>query len=207
MRGINPESLSGRENYKFLTGSIIPRPVAFVTTLSESGVLNAAPFSFFNVVTSHPPLISVSVQREAGKRKDTAQHAVNRGQFVVHISTEGYIEEINKTSSRLGPEKSEIDLTSLTQINSERVDVPGIQESPIRMECVLERVIELGGTEATGPTCDLLIGQVVYYHIEDDLFHEGRIDPGALKPVCRLAGNSYARLGELFELIRPEDKL
>ncbi|WEG12982.1 flavin reductase family protein [Pullulanibacillus sp. KACC 23026] len=204
MLGIDPNQLSGRDNYKFLSGSIIPRPVAFVTTLSPKGVVNAAPFSFFNIVASEPPLISISVQRDGELQKDTAAYALERGQFVVHISTETHIEEINKTASRREREESELDLTSLHTTESVRVEVPGIKEAPIRMECVIEKALELGGTAEQGPTCDLLIGRVVYYHIEESLYDNGRIDPFGLKPVARLAGNDYSKLGSVFELIRPK---
>lgn len=202
MKKIDPATLSNQENYKFLIGSVIPRPIAFVTTLSKTGVLNAAPFSFFNVVTPSPPLISVSVQREKGKRKDTAQHAVDRGEFVVHISTEHYVKEMNRTARRLPPEESEVALTTLTPVKSEKVSVPGISEAPIRMECLLEKAIPLGGTQEGGPTCDLLIGRVVQYHIEEELYNNGRIDPIGLKPLARLAGDDYAKLGDIFELVR-----
>jgi flavin reductase (DIM6/NTAB) family NADH-FMN oxidoreductase RutF len=202
MKSLDPATLSDRENYKFLTGSVIPRPVAFVTTLSKTDVLNAAPFSFFNVVTSSPPLIAVSVQRENGMIKDTARHAMDRGEFVVHISTEHYVGDMNRTARRLPPEESEIALTSLTPVKSEKVGVPGVIEAPIRMECLLERAIPLGGTPEGGPSCDLLIGRVVHYHIREELYTNGRIDPVGLKPLARLAGNDYSKLGEIFELVR-----
>lgn len=101
MLSIDPNLQSERDNYKLLTGSIIPRPVAFVTTLSGTGVLNAAPFSYFNIVTADPPMISVSVQRKQGLPKDTARNAMELGAFVVHISDESNIEQINETAAAL----------------------------------------------------------------------------------------------------------
>jgi flavin reductase (DIM6/NTAB) family NADH-FMN oxidoreductase RutF len=199
---IDPNALSGRENYKFLSGSIIPRPVAFVTTQPSEGVLNAAPFSYFNIVTDEPPMISVSVQRSNGEMKDTSRNAIETGEFVVHISDETYIDQINKTAKPLPSNESEVDESGLTPVNSTKVGVKGVKEANIRLECVLERAIELGGTEGN-PTCDLLIGRVVYYHIREDLYKNGRIDAARLKPVSRLAGNAYAKLGETFELTRP----
>ncbi|OES43492.1 flavin reductase family protein [Domibacillus iocasae] len=202
MQKVDPDQLNERENYKFLTGSIIPRPVAFVTTLSETGVLNAAPFSYFNIVSSNPPMVSVSIQRQKGKMKDTARNAVAQSAFVVHISDESYVVELNETAKPLSPEESEISLTNLTVINSEKIDVPAVQEAKIRMECVLEQKITLGETEE-GPSCDLLIGRVVQYHIREELYENGRIDAKRLAPVSRLAGNFYAKLGDVFELKRP----
>ncbi|OLN21746.1 hypothetical protein BTO30_13265 [Domibacillus antri] len=200
MKSIDPNQLPERENYKFLTGSIIPRPVAFVTTQSKAEVLNAAPFSYFNIVTANPPMISVSVQRHNGEMKDTARNAVEQKEFVVHISDESYIHEINETAKVLPPDESEIDLTSLTPIDSEKVSVPAIKEANIRMECVLEQVVTLGD----GPACDLLIGRVVQYHIREDLYEKGRVNAEKLAPVSRLAGNYYAKLGEMFEIVRPK---
>nr|WP_208414738.1 flavin reductase family protein [Paenibacillus castaneae] len=185
-----------------LIGSIIPRPIAFVSTLSSEGVLNAAPFSFFNIVTANPPMVSVSVQRTNGARKDTARNAIEAGEFVVHISDESYIEAINKTAASLPPDESEVALAGLTAVASERISVPGIAEARIRMECVLEQSLSLGGTEGS-PACDLLIGRVVCFHVEEELLEQGRINAEALAPVSRLAGNDYAKLGEQFSMERP----
>ncbi|MFT8317047.1 MAG: flavin reductase family protein [Sporolactobacillus sp.] len=202
MISIDPKLLSGRENYKFLTGSIIPRPIAFITTQSLEGVLNAAPFSYFNIVTDEPPMISVSVQRANGLMKDTSRNAIETGAFVVHISDESTIEKINQTAKPLPSSESEVDYSGLTPVSSTKVSVQGVKEAKIRMECVLEKAIPLGGTESA-PSCDLLIGRVVYYHIRKDLYAKGRIDSAGLKPVSRLAGNIYTKLGETFEIIRP----
>jgi flavin reductase (DIM6/NTAB) family NADH-FMN oxidoreductase RutF len=202
VKKVDPNELTERENYKFLTGSIIPRPVAFVTTLSKEGVLNAAPFSYFNIVASDPPLISISVQRTKGEMKDTSRNAVEQAEFVVHISDESYIHDVNATAKPLPPDESEVDLTDLTPIESEKLAVPGIKEANIRMECVLEKNVTLGKNK-NGPSCDLLIGRVVQYHIRDDLYENGRINAESLAPVSRLAGNNYTKLGEIFEIKRP----
>lgn len=203
MKSIDPADLSEHENYKFLTGSIIPRPVAFVTTQSSEGVLNAAPFSYFNIVTQDPPMISLSIQRLDGKMKDTARNAIETRAFVVHLSDETYIDKINQTAKALPPDESELDDTGLTPIKSTKISVPGVAEASVRMECVLEKILSLGGKE-DHPACDLLIGRVVFYHIRDDLYKNGRIDPLGLRPVSRMAGNAYAKLGETFELKRPK---
>ncbi|MBH0155017.1 flavin reductase family protein [Fictibacillus sp. 5RED26] len=203
MKSIDPQNLSIKENYKFLTGSIIPRPIAFVTTLSSEGVLNAAPFSYFNALTSDPPLIAISIGRKDGKRKDTSRNADELGEFVVHIPDETYIEAVNITAANLEPDQSEVELANLTRVKSVKVGVPGIAESKIRMECVVEQIIPLGGTPDK-PSTDLLIGRVVHYHISDELYHDGRIDADKLRPVGRLAGTNYVKLGEIFSLERPQ---
>lgn len=200
MKSIDPEILSERDNYKFLVGSIIPRPIAFVTTLSEEGILNGAPFSYFNIVTSNPPMVSVSVQRINGRPKDTAVNAAHKKAFVVHIADESYIKALNQTAASLPPDESEVEASGLTPVKSEKIDVPGIKEAKIRMECLLEKTIPLGENEAS---CDLLIGRVVHYHISEELYENGRIHADRLQPVSRLAGSYYAKLGEMFSIERP----
>ncbi|AOZ93075.1 flavin reductase family protein [Paenibacillus crassostreae] len=202
MLAIDPSIISERDNYKLLIGSIIPRPIAFVTTLAKDGTLNGAPFSYFNIVSSNPPLISLSIQRTGGQRKDTTRNIMDLQQFVIHIVDEDNVEKINQTAASLPPDESEITLAGLTPVTSEKVEVPGIQEAKVRFECVLEHILELGGTNSPG--CDLIVGRVVQYHIADEITENGRIDPHGLKAVSRLAGNSYAKIGEIFDIERPK---
>ena len=114
MISISPEIMSERENYKFLIGSIIPRPIAFITTQSEDGVVNAAPFSYFNIVSANPPMISVSVQRRDGMMKDTARNIMNTKEFVVHIVDQGILRDVNETAAELDMDESEISRTHFT---------------------------------------------------------------------------------------------
>ncbi|NWQ43263.1 flavin reductase family protein [Bacillus sp. EB106-08-02-XG196] len=202
MLSIDPASLSERENYKFLIGSIIPRPIAFVTTLSKDGSLNGAPFSYFNIVSSNPPMISLSIQRREGQYKDTTRNINESKEFVIHIVDEQNVEKINQTAASLPPHQSEIEMAQLTPVESVKVSVPGVKEAKIRMECLLEHSLELGGVDSPG--CDLLIGRIVQFHIENDLYDKGRIDPRGLAAVSRLAGNNYAKIGEIFEIERPK---
>ena len=202
MKEINPKELTAQENYFLLTASVIPRPVAFTTTLSSKGVLNGAPCSYFNIVAADPPLLSISVQRSGGEMKDTARNAMESGEFVVHITDESYIEKINETSIAFPPTRSEVEYSGLTPIESTIIKTPGVKEASIRMECVVEKIIPLGGRESA-PACDLLIGKVVKYHIRDTVIRDGRIDAELLRPVSRLAGTQYEKLGEIFKLKRP----
>ncbi|MED4400408.1 flavin reductase family protein [Metabacillus fastidiosus] len=202
MLSIDPIKNTERENYKFLIGSIIPRPIAFVTTLSKGGVLNGAPFSYFNIVSSNPPMISLSIQRTGGRQKDTARNIIESKEFVIHVVDEQNVEKINKTAANLSSDQSEIELADLTPVESSKISVPGIKEAKIRMECTLERSLELGGMDSAG--CDLIIGKVVQFHIENDLYKDGRIDPDGLAAVSRLAGTNYAKIGEVFSIERPK---
>ncbi|ALC90328.1 hypothetical protein AM500_11430 [Bacillus sp. FJAT-18017] len=202
MISIDPASNTERENYKFMIGSIVPRPIAFVTTQSKDGVVNGAPFSYFNIVTSNPPMISLSIQRNGSRIKDTARNIIENKEFVVHIVDEDNVAKINETAASLPPDESEVELAGLTSVASMNVSVPGVQEAKVRMECVLETSLELGGGEVPG--CDLLIGRVVQFHIDEEIYEKGRIDPRGLAAVSRLAGANYAKIGEIFPIERPE---
>ncbi|MEK4103444.1 flavin reductase family protein [Paenibacillus sp. FSL E2-0274] len=201
MISIDPKHNSERENYKLLIGTIIPRPIAFVTTQSEEGLLNGAPFSYFNIVSSNPPMVSLAIQRPAGRLKDTARNIYDNQQFVVHIVDEENVAKINQTAATLPASESEIELANLTPIQSTSVAVPGVLEAKVRMECKLVQAIPLGGEE---PGSDLFIGEIVQFHIDESIYQEGRIDPRVLNAVSRLAGNNYATLGEIFTIDRPE---
>jgi flavin reductase (DIM6/NTAB) family NADH-FMN oxidoreductase RutF len=203
MISINPSTQTDRENYKLLVGSIVPRPIALVTTRSKDGVLNAAPFSYFSIVASQPPMISISVQRKQGVMKDTARNAIETGSFVVHITDESNIRMVNETAANLPPDESEVERAGFTPIASEVIDVPGLKEAKIRMECVLEKAIPLGGS-GDQPTCELLIGRVVRFHLEEDVYENGYINPDQLNPISRMAGNEYTKLGLRFSMDRPE---
>ncbi|WP_340022897.1 flavin reductase family protein [Paenibacillus sp. FSL K6-1096] len=196
MIAIDPLQVTERDNYKLLIGSIIPRPIAFVTTLSEKGVLNGAPFSYFNIVSSNPPMISVSIQHAAGQSKDTARNIKQTKEFVIHIVDGQNVGQVNMTAAPLPPDQSEVALAGLTPVDSLQIAVPGVQEAKVRMECVLEQCVEL-------PNNDLIIGRIVQFHIDEAIYGQGRIDPVKLGAVSRLAGNSYAGIGEIFEIERP----
>lgn len=202
MKGINPNQLSDIQNYKLLSGSVIPRPIAFVTSEDEKGNLNGAPFSFFNVVNNKPPMIAIAAQRSNGKRKDTAINIEKTKEFVVHITDEFNIEDINETATPLKYEDNELERTSLTLISSSIIQTPAVKEANIRFECKLDQMIQLG-TKNDG--ADLIIGEVVMYHINEDVyFEDSKIDFNQLKPVARLAGNNYSKLGDTFTIKRPE---
>ncbi|ANU27126.1 flavin reductase family protein [Planococcus versutus] len=201
MISIDPEQNEERDNYKLLVGSIIPRPIAFVTTQSASGVVNGAPFSYFNIVSSNPPMVSLAIQRPASGMKDTARNIYGNGEFVVHIVDRDNVTNINETAASLPPSESEVEMVGLTQVPSSIVSVPGIVESKIRMECRLVESVALGGD---GPGSDLFIGKIVQFHIDEAIYEKGRIDPKGLDAVSRLAGTNYAAIGEIFSMERPK---
>lgn len=202
MLSFDPKNNTERENYKLLIGSIIPRPIAFVTSVAEDGTVNGAPFSYFNIVSSNPPMVSVALQRKNGNLRDTARNILNKKEFVVHIVDEQNVEKINETAASLPPNQSEVEKADLSLVSSDEVSVPGIKEVKVRMECVLEHSIELGENESIG--VDLIIGKVVRFHIDETIYEAGRIDQKKLAAVSRLAGSNYAKIGETFSLDRPD---
>ncbi|KIL45431.1 flavin reductase family protein [Jeotgalibacillus soli] len=205
MERINPANLSEKERYKLLTGTIVPRPIAFVTTLSSDGIVNGAPFSYFNMISATPPLVAVSVGRhkDTANQKDTARNALQKKEFVVHLTNELNVEAVNEASAPLPPDESEITRAGLTLIESDTIDVPGINEANVRLECTLHHHLELSepGKPVTG---DLLIGYVTAIHLASGLRDDnGYIQLEKLKPIARLAGSNYAKLGESFSIERP----
>ncbi|MCJ1765334.1 flavin reductase family protein [Mammaliicoccus sciuri] len=201
MKEIRPEVLSQKENYKLLIGSIIPRPIALVTTESDDNVLNIAPFSFFNVVSSDPPILSIAVQRVNGEMKDTARNIIQNKEAVVHIVDTDNVRDANQTAAMLSHEESELERTNFETVDSVEVSVKGLKQSKVRFEAVLydDIVIEKDGQ----PISDLLLVEVKYYHFDERIYDDGYINKEELNAVSRLAGNDYAEIGHTFTIERP----
>lgn len=198
---INPKNLDYKENYKLMIGSILPRPIAFISTISKSGIHNLAAYSFFNGITSNPPSICFAPTRKSdGSKKDTLVNVEETGEFVVNVVTNKIIQPMNDTSIDFPPEISEFEEVGLTPVPSEIVKAPRVKESPINMECKLMQIIEVGPNEAGGGF--LVIGEIILYHIADNLLKDGRINTELLDPVGRLAGTEYTTLGKRFSLTR-----
>lgn len=202
MREMDPALLGEREVYKLLTGTIVPRPIAFVTSQSDSGVVNGAPFSYFSIVSTDPPVLSISLQRKNGELKDTARNILERKEFVVHGVDSENLFAVNETAASLPPQESEIVKANMTLLKSTRISVPGIHESKVRLECELYAHYPM---ESQGRiTADLILGRVVYAHVSEDIEDQGRIRMRGYDPVARLAGPNYSTLGEIIHLERPE---
>ncbi len=196
---LDPQSFDGFN--RVLTGVVVPRPIAFVSTMSKDGLINLAPYSFFNAVAYDPPTIVFSSSRHAGdKRKDTLAHIEETGEFVVNIVVDDIAEAMNRTAAEYPSEVSEFEIAGLTPAPSERVRPPRVAESPVNMECRLLQVVPLGqGDHQHG----LVIGQIVLMHIRDDIIEGHRINHQLLKPTGRLAGSMYCHTSDVFEMVRP----
>lgn len=191
---INPENLSACETFKLLIGSVVPRPIAWVSSVSREGVPNLAPFSFFTVVSRQPPMLSITVEpRPDGTPKDTLRNAREIGQYVVNVVSLSLADAMHETSKDHPPEIDEFEAADLTPVRSEVVEVPRVGEALVSMECVLDRVLPLGSDY-------LVIGRVVRFHVSDDLLSEsGRVDVVGLDPLGRLAGD-FTRIETVFDL-------
>ena len=198
-----PSELSERENYKLLIGSVIPRPVAVVSTISDEELLNIAPFSYFNIVSSNPPILSLAIQRKKGKLKDTARNIVERGRAVIQVLDAENLLEVNKTAASLPKDESELTLTNLTTRKSESTPIPILNEAKVTFETSLYDHVEIKNKTAT--TADLFILSIDTYHLDELVYdpETGRIDPEELHAISRLAGNNYATIGEIITLTRP----
>lgn len=201
MHYLDPKNLTQRENYKLLIGSIIPRPVAVVSTQSPDGIVNIAPFSFFNIVSSEPVILSLAIQRKEGELKDTARNLLATKEAVVHILDQTNVQEANKTAALLPADQSELTVSGFTTTTSKTIVVPGLKEANVRLETILHQHVPIKKDQQT--TADLLLLEVVGYQIAEDVYQDGKIDPRALQAVSRLAGNSYATIGEIFDIKRP----
>lgn len=199
------ERLNKKQQYKFVSGSVIPRPIAWVTTLSKDGsVVNAAPFSFFSAASNELPLLTVAILRKDGVIKDTARNILDRKEAVVHIVDQTVVEDMNQTSAPLSPDESELDQTNLTLIDSLSVQVPSIVEAKIRFEGVLHQYVPIKD-EHDNIVTDFFFIRVTDFFFDETVFDQEKeyILTDKLNPVARLAGNQYATLNEEFTIVRP----
>lgn len=198
---IDPQSMTIPDRYHLLIGLVTPRPIAWVTTRSPAGVVNLAPFSFFNVFGANPPTVVFSpALRRDGTKKDTLRNLESHPEFVIHLVTPELAEKANMSSREIPPEESEVDLTGVTTAASVKVSVPRVIDSPVQMECRVRQIVPCG----TGPLApNLIIGEVVYLHLAEGILDEhGRVDPHKLVTVARLGGEYWARTTDLFKLTR-----
>jgi flavin reductase (DIM6/NTAB) family NADH-FMN oxidoreductase RutF len=187
--------------YKLLTGTIIPRPIAWVATVDENGIDNLAPFSFFNVVSEDPPHIMFSTVRTGNKNKDTLNNILANLQFVVNLVTEDVVEQMNTTSQPVAADVNEFELANVTPIDSIYIKPKRVKESLVQFECemVHNYFIE---KHQNGGAC-IIIGKIITMHIDDSILMENhKINLEKYKPVARLAGYNYSKLGEIFSIKR-----
>ncbi len=201
-----PSEHSVTEVYKLMVGLIVPRPVALVSTIDLQGVPNVAPFSFFAGVGANPPTVLFCPslrggERHADDRKDTLRNVEQTGEFVINVVSDAIANESNLTAAEVGPEVDEFKIAGLTAIPSDVVMPPRVAESPAQMECKLLQVIFTGQSAGSGV---VVLGEIVRFHVRRDLESNFKIDPAGLDAVGRMAGNTWVRTRDRFDLIRPK---
>ena len=193
-------AIADRDRYKLLVSTVVPRPIAWVVTQSAAGVVNAAPYSFFNAISGEPPLLAVSIEGRADGRKDTAVNIRESGQFVVNLVSDAMSAEMVVTAIDFDPGISEVAEAGLATLPSVKITPPRIAASPVAFECELSQTVELPGNR------DLVLGRVVMMHIADDAVLDAArcyVDTPKLGLVGRMHGGGwYARTTDLFEIPR-----
>src|SRR5580658_11384390 len=207
---LNPADCEPRQVYKLMTGIIVPRPVALVSTLDRNGVANLAPFSFFSGVGSNPPTVlfcpvvrtisTAASDAQPDLRKDTLRNVEETGEFVVNVVSETIAAAANATAAEVPPEVDEFVLSGLTPLASQVVRPARVAESPAQMECRLLQVIYTSREPGGGV---IVLGEIVRFHLRKNLPNDFRVDPAGLDAVGRMAGNTWARTRDRIELIRP----
>ena len=193
---LDPATIPPGEFYRFMIGVVVPRPIAFVSTVSPAGALNVAPFSYFNAITNKPPLLGISINRRGGEPKDTLRNIEQTGEFVVNTVDEALGARMVEASGDWPEEVDEFALTGLTPVPSDLVRPPRVGEAPVSLECRLHRLIELGNA------C-FVVGEIVRAHVKDEVLTGDRVDVVKLRPLGRLGGDSYSVVRDVFQMSRP----
>jgi len=204
---IDTTTLTARDAYKLLTGAIMPRPIAWVSTISEDGVANLAPFSFFTAVASDPPTIVFcpGVRSTDGGQKDTLHNVRATREFVVNFVTEELAQAMNQTAAELPSDMDEFAYAGVTPVPSTKVRPYRVAESPIQFECILNQIVTIHEGVGGG---HLVIGEVKIMHVADELFQDGYyIDQSAYFPIGRLVASGYCTTRDRFELERPASQI
>lgn len=199
---VDPAATDYQNVYKLLIGSVVPRPIAFVSTVNPEGELNLAPFSFFTIASSHPPVVVFTVGNRArpDPRKDTLRNITTAREFVVNVVSEDIGEKMNLCAGDYPPDVDEFEVSCLTPVPSDLVKPPRVAESPVNMECRLLYTISMSSLVNGG---NLVLGEVIRIHVDDAYVSNFRIDPDKLRAIGRMAGNSYTRTRDRFDMIRP----
>ncbi|MDE1714363.1 flavin reductase family protein (plasmid) [Chromobacterium amazonense] len=197
----NVQQLERTNLYQLLVGCILPRPIAWVSTQDMKGVCNLAPFSFFNVMSVTPPLLGISILKQASERdKDTLANIRLTGELVVNIVNLPLAEAMNVTCGAYASDVDEFELAGLARATSVTVKPPGVAEAPVRLECTLHQCLSFGHGSGAG---NLVLAEVKYIHVADEVWRDGAVDDLALQAVGKLGGDRYSLAEPAFSLARP----
>jgi flavin reductase (DIM6/NTAB) family NADH-FMN oxidoreductase RutF len=197
---IDPKTLPAPISYQVLTGAVIPRPIGFISSISADGIVNLAPFSFFNAICGEPPMVMFCPMNRRPP-KDTLINVKATGEFVANIVSREIAEQMNLTAGDWASEVNEFEVADLTPMPSQIVKPPYVKESPVSMECKVAHIIELSDKPWGGT---IIIGEVLLFHVRDSIIDKDMfIDPDKLNPVARMGGPSYSTIKDRFDMIRP----
>jgi flavin reductase (DIM6/NTAB) family NADH-FMN oxidoreductase RutF len=196
---IRPDELDRRNRYGLLIGALVPRPIAWISTVDADGRRNLAPFSFFGGISANPLLVGIAIGRRKGTKKDTLSNLEAVGEGVIHVATEELAESMVLSSGDFPEEVDEFDITGLATAPSVLVRPERILDAPVAMEFKVERILEVGD-DPDG----FVIARILLFHVRDDLLEGGRIQPGRLHAIGRLGGHGYCRTRDIFEIPRPD---
>ncbi len=195
----NPNEIESSAVYKLLTGSIIPRPIGWISTVDQNGINNLAPFSYFNIVGEKH--IMFSTAKNKGNNKDTLNNILQNNEFVLNMVTEDVVEAMNMTSAELPANEDEFTFANLTPIDSNLIQPKRVKESKISFECKMIHNYTMPHTENNGAT--MIVGEIVMMHFDDAVLLDNyKINMENYKPVSRLAGSNYSKIGEIFSIKR-----
>lgn len=199
---VDPTKQSSIDNYKLLIGTIVPRPIAFVSTVNSAGKGNLAPFSFFTGISSNPMccVISVAIGKD-GEKKDTLRNIEETGEFVINGTNEWLIEAVCHTAGAYPHGVDELQKVGLSSLDSVVVKPKRVAESATQMECVVEKLVPIG--DGSPGSTVLVVGKVVYYHVWDEAFEDGKIKLEKIQPAARLGGFGYSSIGDYYDLTIP----
>jgi flavin reductase (DIM6/NTAB) family NADH-FMN oxidoreductase RutF len=199
---IIPANLNKKDSHELLMSAILPRPIAFVSTVGEDGIFNVAPFSCFAPIGMKPALVCLQISwKRDGQKKDTLRNIEFTKDFVVNVVDESMAEAMNQASADYPSDVDEFKEVGLTAVKSDLVKAPRVAESPINMECKLLQILQFGEI-STGS--NVVIGEVVLVHVKDELWADDQIDISKWKPIGRLGGQLYCRMTDRFEMKRPD---
>jgi flavin reductase (DIM6/NTAB) family NADH-FMN oxidoreductase RutF len=203
MLAYDPADHSPGDIYKLMIGAIVPRPIALVSSVDEANVRNLAPFSYFTACSSNPPVVVFCpiLRPLPPTAKDTLRNIMATREFVVNIVSEEFVERMNATAATVGPEVDEFALSGLTPIASDLIKPARVAESHVQMECRLLQIVQVSDKPGGG---SLVLGEVKRFHVDPDLIENFRIDPDKLRAVGRMAGSTYVRTTDRFDLERPK---
>lgn len=190
---VDAERLDTAEAYRLVIGCVVPRPIAWITTVDANGCVNAAPFSSYNYVATSPPMLAINIATREGIIKDTARNIHETGEFVVNVATEATMDLMHACGENYAPGDSETEALGIDLLASRLVRPPRIAATPVQMECRLDQVVVLGRGINT-----LFIGEIVAFHLSADVYDGKRVDSAKLRPLARLGGPFYAGLGEIY---------